>query len=123
MRHPAAIALAAALVAGSASASDARPPDAVVAVRFLVSERSPERLIQPLVEPAQRALSQLNGVIEMNSIAMPGCVIIELRFEGGASEKDVATVTRRIDELVIDDEIQVKARTVALAAVAGVGRS
>ncbi|WUR11424.1 hypothetical protein E7V67_017075 [[Empedobacter] haloabium] len=122
MRHPAAIALAAVLLAGSASASDTRPADAVVAVRFLVSEQFPERLVQPLVEPAQRALTRLNGVIEMNSVASPGCVMIELRFEGGATEKDVATVSRRIEELAIDDEIQVKSRTVALATAAGNGR-
>lgn len=116
MRHLAAIALVAALFTASAGASADRPQAEVVAVRFLVSEQSPERLVQTLLEPAQRALMLLGGVTAINGTAGHGYVGIEIQFEGGATEKDVATVSRRVEELMIDSEILVKSRTVGLAA-------
>lgn len=116
MRHPAAMALAIALVTGSASASDVRPAQAVVELCFRVSEQSPQRLAQALVEPAQRALMVLNGVTELNSAATHGYVRIEIRFEAGATEKDVATVSRQVEELVSESEIPVTSHTVRLAA-------
>lgn len=116
MRHLAAIALVAALFTASAGASADRPQAEVVAVRFLVSEQSPERLAQALLRPVEGGLMMLGGVTAIDGTAGHGYVGIEIQFEGGATEKDVATVTGRIEELLVDSEIPVTSRTIGLAA-------
>ena len=115
MRVKAAFAMAAAMLAGGGSASAQRPEVLVVAVRYEVREQAPERLVQVLSDPLERTLKELPGVTELNSAAGYGYVSVEVGFEGGANEKDVATVSRRIDELVLDSEVVVTSRTVRLA--------
>jgi multidrug efflux pump subunit AcrB len=106
--------LGAVLLMGSAAAAEDRPGPTVV-VQFQVGEQSTERVAQAVLAPAEQALMTLGGVTEINGSAMQGFARVEIRFEGGATEKDVATVSRRVDELVLVDDILVRSRTVRLA--------
>ncbi|QBE64910.1 hypothetical protein [Pseudoduganella lutea] len=80
-----------------------------------MSEQLSERVMQKVAAPLQRTLIELPGVTEINSTTSHGYVNIEIQFEGGATENDVATVSRRIEELVLDGEVVVTSKTVHLA--------
>ena len=109
------LALAAALLAGSGSTHADEAKVMVVAVRYEVTEQVPDRLEQTVADPLQHTLMELPGVTALNSTVSHGYVNVDVQFEGGATEKDVATVSRRIDELVLDSEVVVTSRTVRLA--------
>lgn len=107
--------LIAAMLAGSGSAYADQPKLAVVAVRYLVTEQFPERLEKTVIDPLERILVALPRVSELRSTASHGAVDLEIQFEGGASAQDLATVTRRVEELALGGEIVVTSRTVSLA--------
>ena len=107
--------LAAAILAGSGSAYADQPKLAVVAVRYLVTEQSPERLEKAVMNPLERILVALPRVSEVNSTAGHGFVNFEIQFGGGASEQDLKTVIRRVEELALGSAIVVTSCTVNLA--------
>lgn len=107
--------LAAAMLAGSGSAYADQPKLAVVAVRYLITEQLPERLEKAVIDPLERILVALPRVSEVTSTAGHGSVNLEIQFDGGASEQDLDTVTRRVEELALGSEIVVTSRTVSLA--------
>jgi multidrug efflux pump subunit AcrB len=106
--------LAAASLAGSGSTHADEPKGRVVAVRYEVTEQVPDRLVQTVADPLQRTLMELPGVTQLNSAVSHGHVSVEVKFEGVATEKDVATVSRRVEQLVLESEVVVTSRTVHL---------
>lgn len=108
--------LAAALLAGSGSAYADPPKLAVVAVRYVfVAEQMPERLEKAVIDPLERILVALPRVSALTSTANHGSVNVEIQFQGGASEQDLETVTKRIEGLALGSEIVLASRTVNLA--------
>lgn len=107
--------MAAVILVGSGSAYADQPKLAVVAVRYLVTEQSPERLEKAVMSPLERILVALPRVSEVNSAAGHGFVNLDIQFEGGASEQDLEKVARQVEELALSSEIVVTSRTVSLA--------
>ena len=107
-------ALAGAMLSVGAIALAGPSPLSIVAVRYVVSEQLPERVEITVTDPLERALFALPRVCKINSTTGYGSVNVEIRFEGGATEQDLATVGRRIDELVLASEVVVKSRSVTL---------
>jgi len=107
--------LAAAMLAGTGNAYADQPKTSVVSVRYVVTEQLPERLETTLLNPLERTLVALPRVSNVRSVAGHGYVNLEIEFEGGATEPDLATVSNRIDGLVLDSKVVVTSRTVLLA--------
>lgn len=107
--------LAAAMLAGSTSVHGEQQNKAVVAVRFLVTEQSAERLEDVVMSPLERILVALPRASSVASTASHGAVDLEIKFDGGATEQDREAVTKRVAELALDSDIGVISRTVQLA--------
>lgn len=107
-------AVASAMLSGGEMACAGQPSLSVVAVRYLVSEQLPERVEETVTNPLERILVALPRVSEVTSTTGHGSVNVEIQFEGGATEQDLATVSKRIEELVLDSEVEVTSRTTLL---------
>jgi len=92
------------------------PAVPVVAVRYLVTEQSPERVEATVTNPIERMLVALPRVSAINSATHYGSVDLEIHFDEGATEQDLETVERHTAEFVFDPEVEVTARTTQLAA-------
>lgn len=106
-------ALAAAMLTGSGSAYADQPTPAVVAVHYVVNEQLAEHLEKSVLDPLERTCIALPRVSRVTSTASDGYVDLEVQFEGGASEQDRETVSRRVEELAA--EVAATSRTVRLA--------
>ena len=67
------------------------------------------------MKPLERTLIAIPRVSNVSSTAGHGYVNFEIEFEGGATEQDLATVSQRVKEFVLDPQVVVTARTVFLA--------
>ncbi|WP_312518121.1 efflux RND transporter permease subunit [Massilia sp.] len=108
--------LAAAMLLGSQAASAFEPAPSVVAVRYAVTEQSPERVEQAVTNPLERTLLKLPRVTGISSATSHGSIVLEIQFEGGAQQQDAEAVSRHIEKLVFGSEVVVTSRTVSLAA-------
>lgn len=108
--------LAAAMLLGTQAASAFEPAPSVVAVRYAVTEQSPERVEQAIANPLERTLIKLPRVTGISSSTSQGSIILEIQFEGGAQQQDVEAVDQHIERLVFGSEVVVTSRTVSLAA-------
>ena len=108
------VTLAAAMLVASELAYAVDPSRSVVAVRYLVSEQLPDRVEETVTDPLERVLIALPRVAEVTSTTDHRSVNVEIQFEGGATEQDLATVSQRIEELVLDGEVRVTSRTAVL---------
>lgn len=93
----------------------APPPRTVVAVHYQVGELDPDRVEQTVTKPLERALIALPLVGDLNSVTGHGTVTIEIAFQGGASDQDLAAVDALVDEVRLAPEVVVKSRIVRLA--------
>ena len=107
--------LAAALLTVADIVNAGEPAGAVVAVRYVVSEQSPDRVEEKLTLPMERALVGLVRVDSINSETSHGTVAIEIQFKGGATLQDLAAVKQRIKDFPTDPHITVTSRTAELA--------
>lgn len=94
-----------------ASAGDEPLAASVVVVRYLVSEQSPERVEEMVTNPLERILAALPRVSKITSTTGHGVVNVEIQFDGGATEQDLATVSKRIEELALDGQVEVTSRS------------
>jgi multidrug efflux pump subunit AcrB len=85
---------------------------AYVAVNYLLSEQSPDRLEKMMLDPLEHLFFGIPGVSKVTSTAGHGEVNFEVRFEGAASEHDLVTVSKYLDGLSLD--VVVTSRTVRL---------
>lgn len=116
MKLTSALVATAAMLLGSATAFAAPPTTPVVAVRYLVTEQSPERVEATVTNPIERMLVALPRVSAVNSATRYGSVDLEIHFDEGATEQDLETVERHTAEFVFDPEVEVTSRTAQLAA-------
>ncbi|MDT1837894.1 hypothetical protein FPK49_26725, partial [Acinetobacter baumannii] len=77
----------------------------MVAVRYAVSEQVPERVEASITNPVEKLLANIPRLVELNSNTSHGGVNFELRFEGGATERDLANVKARLDGWRADKEV------------------
>lgn len=109
------LALTAALLTVADIVDASEPARMVVAVRYVVSEQSPDRVEEKLTSPLERAFIGLVRVDSINSETSHGTVAIEIQFEGGATLQDLAAVNQRIKDFPTDPHITVTSRTAELA--------
>ena len=88
--------------------------EALVAIRYLSSERSPELLEKKVLEPIERVLFSLGRVSSVNATASHGYVDFQIQFEGGATEQDLASVEKEIEKIVFSSEVAITSRTILL---------
>lgn len=114
MRMKASFACAAVMlsVAGGVLACEGAGP--MVAVHYAVSEQVPERVEASITNPVEKLLANIPRLVELNSNTSHGAVDFELRFEGGATERDLANVKARLDGWRADREAGVISSRVAL---------
>jgi multidrug efflux pump subunit AcrB len=92
--------------------------EALVAVRYRLSEQSPERLEKMVMEPVERILIALARVSSVTSTASHGYVDFAIRFERGATEQDLAIVEKQVEQIVFGCDVAITSQTVLLACVA-----
>lgn len=107
-------AIAAALLSFNATSHAGDSSFEVVAVRYMVNEQSPDRVEEKVTNPLERILFTINRMTEINSTTSHGVVDVEIQFEGGATERDLAEVRQRIESLTLDRDIEVTTRAVRL---------
>jgi multidrug efflux pump subunit AcrB len=91
--------------------------EALVALRYLSSEQSPELLENWVLEPVERALVSLGRVSSVTATASHGYVDFQIQFEGGATEQDLASVEKQIEKIVFANQVAITSRTVLLGSV------
>lgn len=99
------------LVGGASACNEA---DQKVAVHYAVDEQLPERVEANVTNPVEKLLADVPRLVELNSNTSHGTVDLELQFEGGATERDLAVVKARIDGWRAGKGIEVKATRVTL---------
>lgn len=106
--------MAAVLLGSVGIASANEPPPPVVIIQYVISEQLPERGEQTVANPLERALLKLDRVARVNTRTGHGIVDAEIHFEGGATEKDLATVTQQIAQLKFGSEVLVTSNSIHL---------
>jgi Cu/Ag efflux pump CusA len=91
--------------------------EAIVAVRYLLSEQSPERLEEMVMVPVERMLVALVRVSSVTSTARHGCVNFQIQFEEGATEQHLDIVEKQVEQIVFGSEVVVTSRTILLDCV------
>ncbi len=99
-------------IAGGVMAS--QPLGSVVSLHYTVRENDPEKLQKIVTVPVERVMRKLERVAQINTSTSHGTVDVEIGFEGGATEQELAAVTARIEMLEFDDEVTVVSRTIEL---------
>ena len=107
--------LAAALLLGARMVSGGERPGSVVALRYTVTEQSPERIEAALTNPLEKTLRTLPRVSEIRSNTGQAYVAVEIVFEGGATDQDVETVERHVERLAFTPGIVITSRRAVLA--------
>ena len=111
MQFKGTLAFVSAMLWGGGIAYAGPPSLSVVLVCYLVSEQLPERVEETVTKPLERMLVALPRVSKVTSTTGHGSVNVEIQFDGGATEQDLATVSKRIEELALDGEVEVTSRT------------
>jgi hypothetical protein len=106
------IAVGALSIAGGAIASASF--GSVVWLHYAVRENDPEKLQKMVTVPVERVLPKLERVAQINSTTSHGTVDVEIGFQGGATEQDLAAVTAQLERLEFDDDVVVVSRTLGL---------
>lgn len=83
------------------------PPVNVVLLQYRSLEPSAERLEKVVASPLERSLSALPRVTAINSTTSHGTVDIEVHFQGGATEQDLANVMKEIAPIEFDENIPI----------------
>lgn len=96
---------------GAWACEDAGP---MVAVHYAVDEQVPERVEASITNQVEKLLAGVPRLVELNSNTGRGMASFELRFEGGATGRDLAVVKARLDGWRPDKGIDVISTTVAL---------
>ncbi|HWJ95709.1 MAG TPA: hypothetical protein VNT33_13350 [Telluria sp.] len=85
----------------------------LVLVNYRVAEQDPDRIVETVTNRLEGPLQRLPGVMRMHSMTGNGTVLVEIQFDGDATQQDVAAVTRRLDEVELD-AVTVLSRSVRL---------
>ncbi|WP_306397596.1 hypothetical protein [Telluria beijingensis] len=107
-----AFAAAALIMSGGASACQDTVPK--VAVHFAVGEQAPERVEAAITNPVEKLLADVPRRGDLYSSTSHGVVDIELHFDGGATERDLAAVKARLDGWRSDKGIDVISTRITL---------
>ena len=88
----------------------AQPPSLVVLVQYVISEQSAVRVEETVTSPLERTLVTLERVAKLHSATSHGSkgqvtVDIEVHFNGGATEQDLATVMHHIAQVAFSDDL------------------
>jgi len=115
VQHRRSFILAAGMLLGAQLVSAGEPPESVVAVRYLVTEQSPERIEATITNPLEGSLLTLPRISGCTSNTGHGFVNIEIEFDGGATQQDVETLQRHVEQLRFAPDIVITSRTIVLA--------
>ena len=107
-----AITAAAAMLAFPAPAA-ASPPRAVI-VTMTFAEQSPERIVRGVVEPILKMAAHIAGVSVINSTANHGHCEVEISFESGAGEGELAVVTAQVEKILPELGLAVQESSIVL---------
>lgn len=80
-------------------------PESAVIVQFQLSGQSAERIEETIVSPLERALLILARVKGIKSTASDHNAYVEITFEGGASDLDLASVADQIKKLDLSESV------------------
>ena len=98
----------------------AEPPSLVVLVQYIVNGNSAQRVEEMLTSPIERSLITLERVADIQSVTAHRsghiAVDVEIQFEGGATEQDLAVVMKRIAQLEFSGDVQATSVSVHLRA-------
>ena len=86
----------------------------MVSIQYLVNEQVPERVEATVTNPLEKLLSRTSRLAELRSMTGQGSAVFEMRFDGGATEQDLATVKQRVQRLTFAEGIQVISMEVSL---------
>ena len=96
----------------------AQRPQLVVLVQYLVSANSPEHVEKMLTSPIERTLLTLPRVAEIQTVTGHEGnnveVKVEIHFEGGATEQDLAVVMNRIAQPEFSSDVQARSISIHL---------
>jgi len=104
----------AAVFLGSSTADACQGPFPMVSIQYLVNEQVPERVEATVTNPLEKLLSRTSRLAELRSMTGQGSAVFEMRFDGGATEQDLATVKQRVQRLTLAEGIQVISMEVSL---------
>ena len=105
---------AAVLLASTASAPAAPGSATVVAIRYDVDEQSAERVEQAVLTPLMQSMRDVPRAGMMHGSATHRLAALEVAFEDGAGEDDLAAIIWRLDRLRLDAGITIEARSIEL---------
>jgi multidrug efflux pump subunit AcrB len=88
----------------------------VVAIHYVVDDKSATRVSETITLPVERTLTKLDRVVGLKSSTSNGTVDIEIQFEQAASEQDLASVKNRIEQLELDSKVAVISRLIEIRA-------
>lgn len=80
-----------------ACATQAQAAPAVVAVEYRLPGQEPETIENTLVTPLERRLQQLPKVLTLMSMANHGSARLDVLFDGGATEEDLAVTKAEVE--------------------------
>ena len=100
------------LLAGAAAARDIPPPQMAVIVHYRVSEQSAERVEEIVLAPLMRTIANIPRVKRINGTATHGRSDVEIQFDGGATEADLAAVSAQIEQLALGGSAAVTSRAI-----------
>jgi multidrug efflux pump subunit AcrB len=115
VQHRRTFILAAGMLLGAQLVSAGEVPESVVAVRYLVTEQSPERIEAIVTNPFERSLRTLPRISGYSSNTGHGFVTVEIEFDGGATQQDVETLQRHIEQLRFGPDSVITSGTIVLA--------
>lgn len=88
-----------------ACATQAQAAPAVVAVEYRLPGQAPETIENTLVTPLERRLLQLPKVLTLMSMANHGSARLDVLFDGGATEEDLAATRAEVERFDQDNAL------------------
>lgn len=107
-------AFAALMLSASGSGWACQHANAVVALEYTVSEQVPERVETLITNPVEKLLVGMPRLADLRSVTGHGSASLELQFDGGATEDDLAAVKGRLENWRADDKIALLSASVVL---------
>lgn len=97
-----------------ADSSAAAPKGLVVAVHYKINDNVPEWLEKFVTVPLEKALVGIEHAEEINISTTHYIVEAEIRFQGEATQQDLATVSARVEQINFGDNVQIISCIIAL---------
>lgn len=99
--------LAVVALAAGATAWASQPANLIVAVRYVLTEQSPDRLEEMVANVIERALVKVPRTSLVTATINQGRVDVDMHFKSGASDQDLIAVTQTLKQIEFGNELQV----------------